>query len=93
MIKQFTLEKEDYNSLLFGDSTEMFEVVDEGSWESEGKWESKQVVFKDIESGQHFIIEGTRSGSYYSDYYYEDDYEAVAVEPVEKVVVIWQPLL
>ena len=90
MINRFTLDKEDYNSLLFGDSTERFSIIKEGDWISEGKWETKEVIFKDAETGRFYSMSGTRSGSYYSAYYYEDDFEAVEVEKVEKVITVWR---
>lgn len=90
MINSFILDKEDYNDLVCGDSTEKFSVVKEGNWVSEGKWETKEVIFKDDETGKFYSINGMRSGSYYSDYEYEDDLEAVEVEAVKKVITVWR---
>ena len=90
MENKFILDRHEYNELIMGYSTEKYEIVEEGEWISGGKWEHKETIFKDTETGQCYKICVSRSGSYYSDYYYEDDYEAVAVKPVEKVITVWE---
>lgn len=89
MTNKIVLDKKDYNKLLFGVDTENYEVFEEGSWECEGKYETKTVVFRD-KQGIYFMLEGCRCGSYFRDYEYIDDYEAVEVEPIEVTRVEWR---
>lgn len=79
---------EDYD----GDLT----VVEVGDWVSEGKYESCEVIFTDGE--RYYSAAAMRSGSYFSDYSYNsewDDGDADVVE-VAKVPVTrteWQPVI
>lgn len=65
--------------------------IEEGDWVSGGKWEYQTSIVFDTESSKFYRYELSRSGSYYSDYYYrhrEDGY--VVLEEVtqkERVVV------
>lgn len=56
-----------------------YEVVEEGDWINEGKYQSAEIVYK--VGDQFFCVVLSRSGSYFSDYDYlePDCYE---VEPV-----------
>lgn len=79
---------EDYD----GDLT----VVEIGDWVSEGKYESCEVIFTDGE--RYYCATAMRSGSYYSDYMYESEWNDgdADVEEVAKVAVVrteWQPVL
>ena len=71
-------------------------VVEVGDWISEGKYESCEVIFTDGE--RYYSATAMRSGSYFSDYSYNsewDDGEADVVE-VAKVPVTrteWQPVI
>lgn len=70
-----------------------WKMIEEGDWISKGKWEHQECVVQNIKTGKYYSYGLSRSGSYYSDWYYphhEDDkgvtlYE---VKPVEKTVVI-----
>lgn len=90
MSNKITLSKEDYNSIIFDDYTEKYEIVKSGAWVSCGKWETKEVIFRDLETNKTYKTECSRTGSYYTDYYYENDYEAVEVEEVEVVKKVWR---
>lgn len=68
-------------------------VVEEGDWLSEGKYESCEVIFTDGE--RFYSAEATRSGSYFSDYTYnsewdDGDADVVEVRKVTKTVEIWE---
>lgn len=70
-----------------------FEVVEEGDWVSEHKYEFCQIIVKEIGTDNYFAIDLSRSGSYFTDYYY-DDPEFSRVKRVEetKVVVSYVPI-
>jgi hypothetical protein len=54
------------------------EIIEEGDFVSEGKYEVCETVFK--YKGELFSVVQSRSGSYYTDYYY-DTPSFYAVEP------------
>lgn len=71
-----------------------WKIVDDGDWVSEGKYEYSDVVVqvtKGDEALDLFLLQNaSRSGSYYSDYYYQ--YESPdLVERKEKIIkkVYW----
>lgn len=72
------------------DCEERFELVEESNWIDEGKYSSCEVIFKDTETGKHYMFEITRSGSYYSHYEYEVYDSAVEVEltKYEKTITV-----
>jgi hypothetical protein len=77
-----------------GSSDEGFEVVEAGEWQVDHKYESKRNVVKHIESGRFFALYGSRSGSYFSHYEYEEletDKDGMVVldevRPVERTIV------
>jgi hypothetical protein len=64
------------------------EVIDEGDWTDEGKYSFNSSVVRYLD--KFYIINQSRSGSYYSDYYYNDP-EIYEVSRSEKTVVqvVW----
>lgn len=69
-----------------------WQMIEDGDWVSDGKYDLTTSVVKHIESGKYYQYSLSRTGSYYSDYYYShhDDggVELDEVVPVEKTVVI-----
>ena len=67
-------------------------MIEDGEWVSDGKYDLKTSVVKHVESDKFYQYSLSRTGSYYSDYYYShcDDgfVELHEVKPVEKTVVI-----
>lgn len=59
------------------------ECVEEGEWVSEHKYQMRDDVWK--WKDKFFMISQSRSGSYHTDYYY-DDPECCEVKPVEVVI-------
>lgn len=91
MNKQIIIDNtEDIMELINGYDTEDFKVIEEGDWVSSGKYEEKECIIQDIKTGKYYKIFADRTGSYYSDYYYNYYSEAVEVEQVEKVVICWE---
>lgn len=75
------IENEDY-------LPEGYEIVDSGDWIDDGKYSYKETVFK-ADDGNFYSLISSRSGSYFSDYYYdsEDWGDEVEVSQVEKIAV------
>ncbi len=66
-----------------------FIVVQEGDWISQGKYEYCTNVFQRISDGKYFAQDRSRSGSYFSDYYYRDAENLYEVEKKEVIVIEW----
>ena len=81
---------EDLIELIGGYDTEDYKVIEEGDWVSSGKYEEKECIIQDINTGKYYRIFADRTGSYYSDYYYNYYSEAVEVEQIEKVITCWE---
>lgn len=66
-----------------------FEIIEFGDWISEHKWEYRSSIVKWKDA--HYRIDETRSGSYYSDYHYDDPtYVQVVPEEVMIKQTIWK---
>ena len=63
--------KDTYSESAIEDLGLPYEVVEEGEWEDEGKYQHQSTVFS-IEN-RYFDVSLARSGSYFSDYYYTID--------------------
>jgi hypothetical protein len=78
-----------------GDSEGDLTLVDEGDWRDEGKYSFKDYVFRHDPTGKHFQVSDSRTGSYYSDYFYESTdwpefVECHEVERVEVKTFVWK---
>lgn len=73
---------------------EDFTCVEDDDWTQDGKYQYHYAVYKDAE-GNHFSIQNTRSGSYHTDWHYQEPFIS-AVKKVEKVVtkteITWEPV-
>ena len=70
-----------------------WEIIESGDWVSSGKWEYFESIVYNKESGKFYKYCLSRSGSYYSDYYYkhiEDDGGVYLNEviPYEEAIVV-----
>lgn len=72
------------------DLPEQMEEVEDDGWEDDGKYSYKVSIFK-CDQGNHFQIQNTRSGSYFTDYNYGEPY-VTQVKPVLTTItkVIWK---
>lgn len=72
------------------DDIEALTIVEEGDWIDDGKYSHRSDVYS-TEDGKHFQIRSSRSGSYYSDYYYSEP-DVYEVKPVVKTItkVVWE---
>lgn len=83
----------DLIELIHGDEPDGFELVDDGDWILDHKYEIKELVFR--YEGKTYLLSSYRSGSYYSDYYYEyEDWsgpvEVPECRPVQKTITTWE---
>ena len=72
------------------DGCDWIKVVD-GDWVCDGKWEFQTSIVQSVETGKFYEYSLSRSGSYYSDYYYvhqEDDNGVELSEVVKKERVV-----
>lgn len=66
----------------------LYEVVEEGEWTDGGKYQDKEVIFKDVITGKHYSFNITRSGSYFSHYEYEIWDKPVEVVQEVKMIIV-----
>lgn len=76
-----------------------FVKVEEGEWKDDGKYQSCKIIFKDTTTDKHYSYWVSRSGSYFSEWYYDQfDYNLDGKEEVSEVklqeVIIkkWMPI-
>lgn len=85
-MNKIKIEVEDFEPV-----DEIYEVIDEGDWDDQGKYQYKTMIVKNKETGKFYEYTIQRSGSYFSDYYYSTDGEpfvdAVEVERKERTIV------
>lgn len=62
-------------------------VIENGSWEVDYKYELKTTIIEYEPTGKYYQINEARTGSYFSDYHYEDP-DIYEVTPTKKMVEI-----
>ena len=55
-------------------------LVEEDKWISQGKYETKDIIFRDEETEKTYRGYVSRSGDYYSDYTWESEYANMEVQ-------------
>jgi hypothetical protein len=90
------LTEEQAQDILCGDSDE-FTVLDEGEWIGGGKYEHRDVVFRaadddtPVEDGvKGFMMSVSRTGSHYTDWYYDYQLECPEVVRIPCVSYTWE---
>lgn len=73
---------------IWREKDDRFDLIEEGDWSDEGKFSSQEVIFKDILTGKHYAFGVTRSGSYFSDYFYEVWDTATEVQKIIRPITI-----
>ena len=71
-----------------------FEIIEEGDWVQNGKYQDREIIFKDVSNNKFYALYSTRSGSPFTDWYYSsndwsDEVEVVEVKKVEKITHEW----
>lgn len=90
MANCINIDQEEYDVITDGEDTVNFSVIEDGDFVSGGKYEHKESVIKDKNTGKYYSVFQSRTGSYFTDYHFEDDLEAVEVEPVEVTETIYK---
>jgi hypothetical protein len=91
------IKKEVLETLLdsrVGDDCSNWYLIEQGKWEDDGKYSYREVILQFDEDKAFYIYWESRSGSYFSDYYYaiedeQDEIELAEVEKKEKVTYEW----
>lgn len=73
---------------IWRENEDQYELIEEGDWSDEGKFQSQEVVFKDILTGKHYAFGVTRSGSYFTSYEFEVWDTAVEVQKITKTITV-----
>jgi len=95
MANKVKLTQEELNDIVFEDGGEFFEIIEKSEWEDNGKWQHQDIIFKWKADGKIYSLAHGRSGSYYTDWYWEvqeGDHDGMVTEvrQVEKVVKTWE---
>lgn len=82
---------EEIKDIAWGDNPD-FVVIEDGDWINEYKdCDVREVIVQQKTTGKYFRIDQSRSGSYYSDYEYDDPKITEVAKVVKKVeVVSWE---
>lgn len=93
-MKKLVLTTKQLEDIYFEDS-ERFSVIEEGSWESKGKFETATFIFVDTETNTCYEGMIGRSGDCWSDYTYDSEWndEELTLMPVvqkEVITVQWK---
>lgn len=76
----------------FNDS-DYLQLVSEEDWCVDSKYEHRQVIYWSTKHHVHVAVDESRSGSYYSDYYYsEPTVSLVKKQEVQVIKTIWVTL-
>ena len=76
-----------------GEEEDGFQVIVEGEWVSEGKYDFREIIFRHQE--KFWSLGVSRSGSYHTEYEYDvyaghHSGEVTEVVPVEKTIIEWR---
>jgi len=88
-MKTITVSDEELELIKEGLS-ERFEVIEDGDWISEGKYENRKVVVKEISTGKFYMFCHSRSGSPFTDYDFMMDTSPAECEPVQVTKTIYK---
>jgi len=92
IIKWDSLSEELQESFSYCDIDESsgFVAIEKGDWVVDYKYETCTHIFQRLSDGKYFALDRRRSGSYYSDYYYEDPEDLYEVEKQEVIKYEWK---
>lgn len=87
--KKVVLNAQDCKDLLFEGGNAKYKVIEEDEWIQDYKYQFKDITFKDVTTDVKYVFQASRSGSPFTDWDYEwdwnDDYTCECHElPPEK---------
>jgi hypothetical protein len=82
-------KSEDIKEVTDSGEVEGLTLIEDGEWVSEGKYDYRESIIRDDNTGKFYNVGEGRSGSYFTDYYYdsEDWPEELELNEVAKVEV------
>ena len=80
--------------LIWREDDPRFEEVECEPWDDDGKYQNTIKIVRELDTGLMWSLGVTRTGSYYTDYYYQFTPSLVCVEKRERTVVVseWVPV-
>lgn len=92
-MSSITISKQHAQAITFDDYLDDdMKVISSGAWISEGKYEVSTHIFQ--KEDKYYSLMIGRSGSYYSDWYYDwedqDEFECQEVEQVQVTTTEWR---
>ncbi|WKV23422.1 hypothetical protein SEA1_gp0074 [Salmonella phage SEA1] len=85
ILKEIMEDHDGYNEYYDFDDSEYLEKVEAEDWVQGHKYQYRQVVYYSKKHDVHVAVNETRSGSYHSDWYYNEP-DVSLVEKQERVV-------
>lgn len=86
------LKKELVEAIFDWEEVEFWSIKEEGEWIDDGKYSFRESVLFNELTGKYYSVSQSRSGSYYTDYYYDDHTDITdddEVEQKEFTVIRW----
>ncbi|MGM0846945.1 MAG: hypothetical protein ACQEUT_18455 [Bacillota bacterium] len=78
--------KEDMLMVVDGDAPDdHYSIIDQGDWINDGKYQNRETIFR--YKGKFYSIDEGRSGSYFTEYYYDSEDWPEEVEATEVMQV------
>lgn len=65
-------------------------MVEDADWRDDGKYQFGEYIFSS--EGKFYVLRVSRSGSYYTDYYYDYMLDCPEVEKAQRVEEYWRPV-
>ncbi len=92
------LTKEQTRELTYGGDVPDFELVEEGDWSVDHKYQHQTNIARQVSTNKFYEYSISRSGSPFSDYYYsyeDEGAELIEVQKVTKTIVteVWEKVL
>lgn len=87
---KLVLSKDEVKQIVY-EGHPTYEVVEEGDWTQDHKYQYCTIIFKDTTTDKHYEMGISRSGSYHTDWYYsweDSGEEAVEVKKVTKTITV-----
>lgn len=84
------LTKEQAEALLWEEYEDDFGIEHQSEWEHSHKYQHKEVVF--TYEGKSYMLQVSRSGSDFSEWYYDFTLNCPEVEKKEVITYVWEPV-
>ena len=83
-----TVKPDDVKSFAW-EGDDKFELIEEGEFTQDYKYQNATNIYKELSTGRMFALDISRSGSPFTDWYYDlEDQDTLDLYEVEKVEVV-----